>query len=73
MKTTLIFPAAAFLGQSAYGPKVIGQSRGVARQAVKPDVVSFSGKLVEITTGPCESTTGRSAVRTHLILKGVHP
>ena len=47
----------------------VGEPSGVARQAVKPEVVTFSGKLVEIKTGPCEKTTGRSPLGTHLILE----
>ena len=47
----------------------VGEPSGVARQAVKPEVVTFSGKLTEIKTGPCEKTTGRSPLGTHLILE----
>lgn len=46
----------------------IGDKQGVAQQAVKPDVVTLTGKLIEIRTGLCEKTTGPSAVGTHLIV-----
>lgn len=53
----------------AHAQRGMGDPSGVARQPVKPEVVSLSGKLVEVKTGPCESTTGRSPIGTHLILE----
>jgi len=53
----------------AYAQKGMGEPTGVARQAVKPEIVSLSGKFVEIKTGPCEKTTGRSPVGTHILLE----
>jgi hypothetical protein len=53
----------------AHAQRGIGDPTGVARQPVKPEVVSLSGKLVEVKTGPCEATTGRSPTGTHLILE----
>jgi len=47
----------------------VGEPSGVARQAIKPDIVSLSGRLVEIKTGPCEKTTGRSPIGTHIVLE----
>ena len=49
--------------------KGMGDKTGVARQAVKPDVVSLSGKLTAIKIGPCGQTTGRASVGTHILLK----
>ena len=54
---------------TAYAQKGVGDSTGIARQAVKPEVVSLSGKLIEIRTGLCESSTGLSPVGTHIILE----
>ena len=74
MKATMIFVVAStlFCGTlvtNARAQKGMGESSGVARQAVKPEIVSLSGKLVEIKTGPCEKTTGRSPIGTHVLLE----
>lgn len=53
----------------AHAQKGVGDPTGVARQPVKPEIVSLSGTLVEVKTGPCEATTGRAINGTHLILK----
>jgi predicted Fe-Mo cluster-binding NifX family protein len=57
------------LASAALAQKGVGDLSGVASQPVQPEVVSFSGKIVEIKTDPCESTTGRSPVGTHIILE----
>jgi hypothetical protein len=57
-----------FVG-AAYAQKGTGDATGVAQQAVKPEIVAISGKLLEIKTGPCEATTGHSSVGTHIILE----
>ena len=54
---------------AACAQKGTGDATGVAQQVVKPEVTSLSGKIVEIKTGPCEATTGRSPVGTHIILE----
>ena len=54
---------------AAYAQKGVGDATGVARQAVKPEITSLSGKLLEIKTGPCEAATGRSPIGTHIILE----
>lgn len=61
----------AYLGlvSAALAQKGVGDLSGVASQPVKPAIVSLAGRLVEIKTGPCESTTGRSLVGTHVILE----
>jgi len=74
MKNVLMAVATAvalgnWLVGAAYAQKGTGDATGVAQQAVKPEVTSLSGKLLEIKTGPCEKTTGRSPVGTHIILE----
>lgn len=54
---------------SAFGQRGMGNSRGIAQLALKPDVVRISGKLKEIKTHPCEHTTGKAELGTHLILE----
>ncbi len=39
---------------------------------LKPRLVRISGKLQEIKTHPCENTTGKAEIGTHLILKDKH-
>jgi hypothetical protein len=47
----------------------MGDPAGVAREAAKPEVVSLSGKVVEVETGPCEMSTGRASIGTHFLLE----
>ncbi|MCA9241411.1 MAG: DUF2202 domain-containing protein [Planctomycetales bacterium] len=46
----------------------VGRQQGISRQADKPELVSLSGVVVEVKSGPCEQTTGRAAVGTHLVI-----
>lgn len=59
--TTLAAPAAAQRGT--------GEPTGVARQAIVPEIVTLSGKLVKVQTAPCENTTGPSELGTHVLLE----
>jgi hypothetical protein len=61
--------AALLLSVSATAQKGAGEATGIAQQAVKPPVITLSGKLLEIRTGPCENTTGKSPTGTHLIVQ----
>jgi len=54
---------------AAHAQRGVGDPTGVAQQAVKPEVVSLSGEVLEVKTGPCENTTGPSLLGTHLLLK----
>ena len=47
----------------------VGELQGVARQVAKPKVVSLSGEVVEVKTGSCKMTTGRSPAGTHFVMK----
>ena len=51
------------------GQRGMGDSRGVAQQRLKPSLVRISGRLEQIKTHPCDSTTGQAELGTHLILK----
>jgi len=64
-----LFISLLFSSEPSHAQKGTGETSGVARQAVKPAVVTLSGELLEIKTGPCENTAGRSPLGTHLILK----
>lgn len=47
----------------------VGDTQGVAQQPTKPKVVSLSGKVLEVKTESCQTTTGRSPLGTHLIME----
>lgn len=53
----------------ANGQRGRGDTVGIARQGVRPEVTRIAGELIEIKTGRCEATTGRAAIGTHLILQ----
>lgn len=57
---------------TAPGQLGIGDSKGVVQQRLKPPLVRISGKLQQIRTHPCENTTGKAELGTHLILKDKH-
>lgn len=46
-----------------------GNFTGLGQELVKPDIIELSGELVEIKTGPCEQTTGRAIIGTHLFIQ----
>jgi len=54
---------------TAWAQRGVGDLEGVARQASRPAVVTLAGTLMEIKTGPCEQTTGRSPIGTHLLVR----
>lgn len=47
----------------------IGDPFGMANRADKPSISAHSGTILSVRTGPCESTTGRSYIGTHLIVR----
>jgi len=59
----------AALPAFVYAQRGMGDPTGVARQGIVPKPVNISGKLVAVQTNPCEKTTGRALVGTHLDLK----
>lgn len=57
---------------TAPGQLGIGDNKGIVQQRLKPPLVRISGKLQQISTHPCENTTGKAELGTHLILKDKH-
>ena len=57
---------------AAPGQRGMGDIKGVAQQRLKPRLVLISGKLQEIKIHPCEKTTGKAELGTHLILRDKH-
>lgn len=53
----------------AFAQRGMGEPAGVAQQAVKPEVVSLSGEVLAVESGPCKKTTGRADVGSHFLLK----
>jgi hypothetical protein len=53
----------------AFAQRGMGDPTGVARQTVRPKIVTLKGKMVRVETGPCQNTTGRSNTGTHVVLK----
>ncbi len=64
-----LFVLGSGLATDVWAQKGMGQTEGLARQGVRPEMVTFSGVVNEIKQGPCETTTGKSVVGTHLLLK----
>jgi len=54
---------------AALGQLGMGDSKGIVQQRLKPRLIRVSGRLQRIETHPCESTTGKAELGTHLILK----
>lgn len=51
------------------GQKGLGDSTGIVKADELPEVVSLVGKLIKFNTHPCEMTTGKAPLGTHLLLK----
>ena len=68
-----VFVIAAMLGDmglpAAHAQKGVGDDTGVARQAIRPEIVTLQGTVTAVETGPCKNTTGRALVGTHVLLK----
>jgi len=46
-----------------------GDDEGVARQAALPEIVVLKGIIQEVESGPCENTTGRATIGTHVLIE----
>ncbi len=57
------------LAPCAFAQRGMGDPAGLAQQGVKPEVVSLSGKVLAVETGPCKMSTGRASTGTHLLLE----
>ena len=53
----------------AHGQRGRGEAEGLARQGATPEMVTVSGVLERIETGPCERTTGHAYIGTHLFIR----
>lgn len=74
MKTRSVSLASAILvalvlDTAALGQKGRGEPTGVARETSQPAVVTLSGRVLAVETGPCQMSSGRAYVGTHFLLK----
>ena len=56
------------LSVPAVAQKGTGNTTGIAASGEILDIVTMSGKIVEIHVGPCENTTGKYFIGVHLII-----
>lgn len=52
-----------------YGQKGTGESKGVAKQADIPELITFEGTVYDIKSGPCTYTVGKAVSGTHLKIR----
>lgn len=72
--TTGVLILSVFATASAsHAQRGVGESVGVARMPVKPEIVTFTGQLIAINVGPCERTTGRGGIGVHLMIEPAAP
>ena len=60
---------ALVLDSAALGQKGRGEPTGVAREKSQPAVVTLSGRVLAVETGPCQMSSGRAYVGTHFLLE----
>ena len=54
---------------AALAQRGVGDPSGVARAGTTPEIVTLSGKVLEVKTEPCANPTGRFPVGTHFLMK----
>ena len=67
--TAILVLSWGVLAPLACAQRGMGELAGVGRRAVKPEVISLSGEVLAVETGPCEKTTGRAIIGSHFLLK----
>jgi len=67
--TAILVLLCGIVAAPAHAQKGMGEQTGAGRESVKPEVVSLSGKVQAVETGPCENTTGPADVGAHFLLK----
>lgn len=54
---------------TGYSQKGVGESEGMSRQRLNPEIVELNGTVKQVEVGPCKYTTGRSISGTHLMIE----
>ncbi len=57
------------VASAALAQRGAGAPSGVARTGTASEIVTLSGKVLEVKTEPCANTTGRFPVGTHFLMK----
>lgn len=60
---------ALFVATTGQAQKGQGETEGLARQGATPEMEAIAGTLERVKTGPCEHSTGRAQVGTHLLIR----
>ena len=68
LKTGLILFVLIIFSFVGYGQKGVGNTAGVVRKGINPEIIRLTGKITVILTEPCKNTTGRSNSGTHIII-----
>jgi hypothetical protein len=67
---TLLVSMSGLIDQPVMAQKGTGESTGIARQGLKPNVLRFEGRIIKIKTGPCEKRNKTpQAIGSHLIVQ----
>jgi len=64
----LIVGIVLVLNLSAFAQKGLGDTRGISRTNIQPEIENIEGILDQVKTGPCEHTTGKAITGTHLFI-----
>lgn len=65
----VIFVCLSALTITGYSQKGVGESKGISRQGLNPEIVTLKGTVDDIKVGPCKYTTGRFVSGTHLMVE----
>lgn len=66
---SFIILTACFITIAGYSQKGTGETNGVSRQRLDPELLKMEGIIEKVESGPCKYTTGRSVSGTHLIVQ----
>jgi hypothetical protein len=65
----LLFTVLCFVATSSYAQKGTGETKGISKQQLNPELLTIEGTVEKIEIGPCKHTTGKSVSGTHLLVR----
>ena len=65
----ILFITFCMIAMAGYAQKGVGEAKGVSQQQINPELLKMEGVIQQIKSGPCEHTTGRAVLGTHLMVK----